>query len=190
MFQMENLTTIHTKAIESAHAFAELALDSAKSVSDIHQDAVKDAMQAIHNKVADLIQIKDLKQATELVKVEDAQAAFAEAITIQSKISKVFKKSNHEIVQMIDLAHDESKAQLRKMVQDSTKNAPQGSEPVINTFEFLLESSIKAYDQAYVASKEVFESVEKSIDNAFGSFQGHLASEKKTTAKKTKAIAA
>ena len=46
MFQTEKLIAAQAKAIESAQVLAQLAIENAKAVADIHYDATKDAVLA------------------------------------------------------------------------------------------------------------------------------------------------
>lgn len=73
MLHTEKLIAHQAKAIESAQTLTRLAIDNAKAVVDIHHDAAKDAVVAAQVKAAQILAIKDAKEALEIFTVEEAQ---------------------------------------------------------------------------------------------------------------------
>ena len=190
MFQTEKLTAVQTKAMESVNILTHLAFDSANTVTDIQYDLAKQAVHSMHSKATEFTKIKDVKEMVEWLKPQSPQIVLPEVMQVQNKITKVLRKNKSEVIEMIESAIDDSKSETREIVKDFVKNTPVSSEPVISTFESIIDASIQSYDQGYVASKEVFEMLEKSFDSTMSAFYGQLAPEKKSTVKRTKVIAA
>ena len=189
MFQTDQFVANQAKVIESAQALSQLAIESVKAVSDIHCDAAKEALAATQAKATDLVKIKSAKEALEVFKAEDAQLVLAEVTAVQSKVVHVLRKSNHEVMTMLESAINESKADLKKIVKESTKSAPAGSEAFVNTFDYLFDASLQTFDQAYTASKDAFTAFEKTFDDTISSFQSQYKAVKPAS-KTRKAIAA
>jgi uncharacterized membrane protein YccC len=165
MSQNDKLVDSHGKAIEFAQALTHLAIENLKAISEINYHAAKDAVTKAQTKASDLVNIKDVKEVWEAIKIEDAQAVVAELITTQSKVSEILRKSNQEVMEMIESAMNESKADMRKLVKDSCKNPPKGFETFITAFENLFDTSLQSFDQAYSTSKEAYKNLENTIDN-------------------------
>jgi len=190
MNQTEKLVATQAKAIESAHELAQLAIENAMAMTDIHFDVTKEVVATAHTKAAHMLAIKDPKEALDIFKTDEAQEVISEVSAIQSKVAKVISKSNKEVVKMIELSIDDSKSELRKLAKEITGSAPAGSGPVISMFEFTLDASLQSFDQAYNASKDVYVNFEKTIESTFNSFHDQYAPTKKAASKKTRAIAA
>jgi hypothetical protein len=189
MYQTEKFVAAQAKAIESAQELAQLAIENAKAITDIHFDVTKEAAQLTQAKAAHLLAIKEAKEVLEIFKAEDAQEVLSEVSVIQSKVAKVISKSNKEVVAMIDSAIDDSQAEFRKMAKEITGMAPVGSAPVVTVFDYLFDATLQTFDQAYAVSKEAYTNFEKTMESTISSFQGQMTSAKKA-AKKPKAIAA
>jgi tRNA G10 N-methylase Trm11 len=190
MFQTDKLVATQAKAIESAQALAQLAIDNAKVVAEIHYGATKDAVATAQSKASEILVFKDPKEVLEMFKTEVTPVVIAEVTAVQSKVSKVIRKTNKEAIVMLDSAISESKADLKKMVEEVTAKAPAGSESFVTTFEYLIDASLKSFDQAYAASKDVYSAFEKNVDGVMHSFQGQFAAESKPVTKARKTITA
>ncbi|MBU3621479.1 phasin family protein [Polynucleobacter sp. CS-Odin-A6] len=190
MYQTEKLIAAQAKAIESAQELAQLAIDNAKAITDIHFDVTKEAVTSTQAKAAHILRIKDAKEALELFRVEEAQEVISEVSAVQSRVNKVISKSNKEVVIMIESAIDDSQAELRQMAKEITGMAPVGSASAVTAFDYMFDAALQSFDQAYAVSKDAYTSFEKTMESTLSAFQGQLMSAKKTAAKKTKAIAA
>ena len=60
----------------------------------------------------------------------------------------------------------------------------------INTFDYLMDSTLQTFDQAYLASKEACVNFENSVDGAMSAFQSQFSSASKSGSKVRKVIAA
>ena len=190
MFQTEKLIATHAKAIESAQALTRLAIDNAKAVVDIHHDAAKDAVVATQLKAAQILTMKDAKEALEIFTAEEAQAVFCEVSAIQGKVAKVISKTNKEVVDMIESAMDESKLELKKIVKEISNGVPTSAAPAISAFDYVFDAAVQGFDQAYAVSKDAYTSFEKTIESSLNLFQDQYVPSKKAAPKKQKAIAA
>ncbi|WP_438978810.1 hypothetical protein [Polynucleobacter sp.] len=190
MFQTEKLIAAQAKAIESAQVLAQLAIENAKAVADIHYDATKDAVVATQVKAAQILTIKDAKEALEIFTADEAQAVLSELSAIQGKVSKVISKSNKEVVDMIESAMDESKLELKKMVKEISNGVPTSAAPAISAFDYVFDAAVQGFDQAYAVSKDAYTSFEKTIESSLNLFQDQYVPSKKAAPKKQKAIAA
>ena len=190
MYQTEKLVAAQAKAIESAQELAQLAIENAKAITDIHFDVTKEAAQLTQAKAAHLLAIKEAKEVLEIFKAEEAQEVISEISVIQSKVAKVISNSNKEVIAMIESAIDDSQAELRQMAKEITGMAPVGSAPVVTVFDYLFDATLQTFDQAYAVSKEAYTNFEKTMESTMSSFQGQITSSKKAATKKPKAIAA
>jgi len=190
MNQTEKLVATQAKAIESAHELAQLAIENAMAMTEIHFDVTKEVVATAHIKAAHMLAIKDPKEALDIFNAEEAQEVISEVSAIQSKVAKVISKSNKEVVKMIESSIDDSQAELRKLAKEITGSAPAGSGPVISMLEYTLDASLQSFDQTYAASKDIYANIEKSVNGVMSSFQNQFATTSKPATKSRKAIAA
>jgi hypothetical protein len=190
MYQTEKFVAAQAKAIESAQELAQLAIENAKAITDIHFDVTKEAAASTQAKAAHILAIKEAQEVLEIFKAEEAQEVLSEVSVIQSKVAKVISKSNKEVAAMIESAIDDNQAELRQMAKEIAGMAPVGSAPVVTVFDYLFDATLQTFDQAYAASKDVYVNFEKTIESTYSSFQNQYSSTKKVAAKKIKAIAA
>ena len=190
MFQADKLVATQAKAIESAQVLTQLTIDNAKAVAEIHYDATKGAVATAQAKAGEIFNVKDPREVLEMIKAEVAPVVIAEVTAVQSKVAKVIRKTNKEVVEMFESAIDESKADLKKMVKEVSAKAPAGSESFVTTFDYLFDASLQTFDQAYSASKHVYSAFEQNVDSVTNSFQGQFAAESKPVNKSRKAITA
>ena len=190
MFQADKLVATQAKVAESAQALAQLAIENVKTITEIQYDAAKDAVAAAQAKASKMLSIKNPKEVIEIIKAEDAPVVIAEVTAVQSKMTKAIRKGNKEVVEMFKSAIDESNADLIKLVKEVTAKAPAGSEAFINTFDYLMDSTLQTFDQAYLASKEACVNFENSVDGAMSAFQSQFSSASKPGSKVRKVIAA
>lgn len=109
---------------------------------------------------------------------------------VQSKVTKTILQTNQEAVEMFESVVNESKANLKKLVNEVSAKAPTGSEPCVHAFTYLINVSLQHFDQAYLASKDAHTVFEKSVDDVMSSFQGQLAQESRSATKTSSAITA
>jgi len=195
MNQTEKLVATQAKATQSAHAMAQLAIENAMAMAEIHFDATRDVLATAQAKAAQILALKDPKEALDIFKTEEVQEVISGVSAMQSKVSKVINKSNKEVVKMIESSIDDSQAELKQLAKEITSSAPVGAEPVIYMFEHTLDASLQSFDQAYAATKDVYVNFEKTIESTLSSFHDQYAPTKKaaskqTATKKTKAISA
>jgi len=190
MYQTEKLVAKQTKAIESAHELAQLAIENAMAMTEIHFDVTKTAVASAHSKAAHILAIKDPKEVLDIFKAEQAQEVLSEVSGIQNKVAKVISKSNKEVVKMIESSIDDSQAELRKIAKEISGMAPAGSAPAISMFEYLFDAGLQSFDQAYATSQDTYASFEKSVHGVMNSFQDQYATTSKPASKSRKAIAA
>jgi len=176
MFQNTlNMNATQAKTIESAQAIAQLAVQSVEQIAEINYDAAKEVVTAAQAKSAKLTQLKDPKAALEMFDAESAKEVAAQVVVYQNKVTKVLRKSSKEVTGMIDLAIDDSQADLIKFVQEATAQAPAGSEAFVSAFNTAFDATLKSFEQVRATSNDAYASFEKSVDAAMSSFQGQVA---------------
>ena len=190
MYQADKLVATQAKVAESAQALAQLAIENAKTIAEIQYDAARDVVATAQAKASKILSIKDPKEVLEMIAVKDAPVVIAEVTAVQSKMTKVIRKGNQEVVEMFESAIDESRADLKKLVKEVAAKAPAGSEAFVNIFDYLLDSTLKTFDQAYSASKDACANYEKSIDGAMSTFRGKFVTVSKPAPKAHKVITA
>lgn len=169
------LTAAQAKSLESAQTIATLTVQSVEAIAAINYDAAKEVATTVQAKSAKLIQLKDPKAALEMFDAETAQEAAAHVVGYQNKINKVLRQNSKEVVSLIDLAIDDSKADLKKFIKEATTQAPAGSEAFVSAFNSVFEATLKSFDQARATSQDAYANFEKSVDAAMSSFQGQVA---------------
>lgn len=117
MFQTSKFVVTQAKAFEFAQVLAQLAINNAKVVAEIHYDASKNAMTTAQIKAGEILGTNDPKAALQIIKSEDAPVVIAEVSAVHSKVTKVIRKANKEAVELFESAMNESKADLKKWLK-------------------------------------------------------------------------
>jgi hypothetical protein len=169
------LTAAQARSLESAQTIATLTVQSAEAIAEINYDVAKEVVSAAQAQSAKLIQLKDPKEALQMFDAETAKEAAAQVVGYQNKVNKVLRKNSKEVVSLIDLAIDDSKADLEKFVKGATAQAPAGSEAFVSAFNSVFDATLKSFDQARASSHDAYANFEKTLENAMSSFQGQVA---------------
>ncbi len=190
MFQNQlndQLVQAQAKSVETAKHLAQVAVQSAQELAEINQAIAKDVVAAAQDGTTQLLAIKDPQQLAKLAQPESAQEAAKYAAAYQAKVSKVIRKSNKEVADVVDASIDDARADLVKMVKEATKTAPVGSEAFVSAFKSMFDASIQQFDQVRASAADAFTNFEKSVDAAMANVQGAQSSATKPAAKSRKA---
>ena len=173
------LSQINSKGLEASFSLSEAALANAQKLADLNYAASKDALVNTQDSIQQVLTAKDPKQVSELLSTETLQAASAQAIAYQKKMSKVLRDGNKEFANVVDASIDQLQDDLQDWINTVATNAPAGSDAFLSSFKTVYGSALQGFEQFRAASKEAFASAEKTTDQAIDAIQGQIAQVKK-----------
>jgi len=173
------LSQINSKGLEASFSLSEAALANAQKLADLNYAASKDALVNTQDSIQQVLTAKDPKQVSELLSTETLQAASAQAIAYQKKMSKVLRDGNKEFANVVDASIDQLQDDLQDWINTVATNAPAGSDAFLSSFKTVYGSALQGFEQFRAASKEAFASAEKTTDQAIDVIQGQIAQVKK-----------
>ncbi|MBU3607991.1 phasin family protein [Polynucleobacter nymphae] len=173
------LSQINSKGLEASFSLSEAALANAQKLADLNYAASKDALVNTQDSIQQVLTAKDPKQVTELLSTETLQAASAQAVAYQKKMSKVLRDGNKEFANVVDAGIDQLQDGLQDWINTVATNVPAGSDAFLSSFKTIYGSALQGFEQFRAASKEAFASAEKTTDQAIDAIQGQIAQVKK-----------
>ncbi len=174
------LSQINSKGLEASFALSEAALENAQKLAELNYAASKDALVNVQDSIQQVLTAKDPKQVTELLSAETLQAASAQAVSYQKKVSKVLRDGNKEFTNVVDASIDQLQDDFQDWINTVTTNAPAGSDAFLSSFKTVYGSALQGFEQFRAASKEAFATAEKTADQAIDAVQGQIAQVKKS----------
>ena len=174
------LSQINSKGLEASFTLSEAALENAQKLAELNYAASKDALVNVQDSIQQVLTAKDPKQVTELLSAETLQAASAQAVTYQKKVSKVLRDGNKEFTNVVDASIDQLQDDFQDWINTVTTNAPAGSDAFLSSFKTVYGSALQGFEQFRAASKEAFATAEKTADQAIDAVQGQIAQVKKS----------
>lgn len=163
MFQApEQFVTMQKAAFESVHAIALKSVASFEKLAELNAQAVKANLADVSAQIKAAVAIKDPKSFAELA-ASQAQPA-AEKVSAYSKhVYEIASDYGTEIAQMFEKQFAEGNKQLHSAIELMTKNAPAGSEGLVNFMKGAVTAANSAYDQVSNATKQAVEMAETNF---------------------------
>jgi hypothetical protein len=191
--ELENMMTKvpfdlnYEKLLKPSREMSQVAVDNAKEIARINQQAAQEMAVAFQEKVAELLKGQDPRSAFDYVQAEVLQDAAKKVLEYQTQIAEVFKEGNQEMARLTELMIKQSKEDLIHFVNEATANAPAGSEGYASVFKSAFNTALKNFELIRSATAESFDKFEKSVQNVSNLSTMEKASPRKTTARKTAA---
>ena len=181
------LSQINSKGLEASFSLSEAALENAQKLAELNYAASKDVLVNTQDGIQQVLTAKDPKQVTELLNAETLQAAGTQAVAYQKKVTKVLRDGSKEFANVVDTSIDQLQNGLQDWMNTVAANAPAGSDAFVSSFKTVYGSALQGFEQFRAASKEAFETVEKTTDQAIDAVQGQIAQVKKSAAPASRA---
>ncbi len=166
-------------------AMSELANKALHSVAELVELNITTAKESLAQTSAAAQQMLTAKDAQEIFSLTSTQAQpqAEKALAYGRHLASIATKAQAEITKATEARVAETAKQVTKLIDDLAKAAPAGSENAIALLKASVANANATYEQVVKASKQAFESMEDSVNEATRHFVP-AAAEKPARAKK------
>ena len=159
---VEQFAQINKAAFDSFQAFALKSLQGVEKLAELNIQAVKTSVTESNDQIKALMSVKDAKAFADLA-VSQAQPAADKATAYAKHVYSIGNDVGTELASLIEKQFAESSKQLNSAFDLMTKNAPAGSEGLVNFFKTAVSTANTAYDQVTKATKQAVEMTEANF---------------------------
>ncbi len=167
-------------------AMSELANKALHSVAELVELNIATAKESLAHSSAAAQQMLTAKDAQEVFTLTSSQAQpqAEKALAYGRHLASIATKAQAEFTKATEARVAETTKQVTKLIDDLSKAAPAGSENAFALLKATAHTATTTYEQIVKASKQAFESMEDSVNEATKHFVPTAAGEKPARSKK------
>ena len=183
MFKIDQLTAANEAAIDQFSYFAKLSLANFEKFAELGLGAARDSVETATKHAQTLAAARDVQ---EVIAINSAavEPALKKAYAYSRSAFETFAESNDEVKRVFEKqAADVNKAAVAAL-EEAFKYAPAGSETVVGNVKSAMAAAQSAYDNFVTINKQIFETVEKSVEQNVSTVRGTAARAKRATKKR------
>ena len=175
MFKIDQLTAANEAAITQFAQFAQMSLANIERLTTLGLDAARDSVEQATAHAQSLAGAKDV---TEVIALNSAafepvmKRAYAYSRTAYDSASE----TNNEVKKVFEKQAAEYNRAAVAALEEAFKYAPAGSETLVENVKTAIAAAQTAYNNAAAINKQIYDSVEKSVEQ-------NVATVKSATAK-------
>ena len=166
---VEDLVKVQQELLKATNNVATTAFEAAKKLAELNMQTAKAGFEESTSQMKALMSAKDPKAVTELLQQMSAQFTNPEsgkAAAYAKKVYEISSATGNELTGLIEKQVAATQQQLLVAVDALAKNAPPGSEGVVNLIKQGVVNVNTAYDQIAQGTKQLVEMMETNAANA------------------------
>lgn len=156
--QLALITSLTSKAFESAEKLVELNLTAAKS-----------SLEESANNVRELLAVKDPQSFIALT-TSQAKPNAEKALAYGRHVASIASNVQAEFTRAAEEQIASTSRKVTALVDDVSKNAPAGSENVISMFKSAISNANAGYEQFTKSTKQAVQAMEANVSTATAQF--------------------
>ena len=183
MIKIDQFTAANEAAIEQFSYFAKLSLANVEKFAEIGLEAARESVTLATKHAQAVAGARDVQEviAINQAALEPAlkraytysRSAFENAAETGSEVKRVLEKQNAEV----------QKAAVAAL-EEAFKYAPAGSESVVANVKSAIAASQNAYENMIAVNKQIYDTIEKTVEQSVATAQAAGGSAKRTTKRK------
>ena len=166
---VEDLVKVQQDLLKATNNVASTAFEAAKKLAELNMQTAKAGFEESASQMKALMSAKDPKAVTELLQQMSAQFTNPEggkAAAYAKKVYEISSATGNELTALIEKQITATQQQLLVAVDALAKNAPPGSEGVVNLIKQGVVNVNSAYDQIAQGTKQLVDRMETNATNA------------------------
>ncbi len=166
---VEDLVKVQQELLKATNNVASTAFEAAKKLAELNMQTAKAGFEESASQMKALMSAKDPKAVTELLQQMSSQFANPEngkAAAYAKKVYEISSATGNELTALIEKQISATQQQLLVAVDALAKNAPPGSEGVVNLIKQGVVNVNSAYDQIAQGTKQLVDLMETNTANA------------------------
>ncbi|MGL4768432.1 MAG: phasin family protein [Formosimonas sp.] len=161
----EDFAAAQKASIENFFAITNKAFESMVKLTDLNIAAAKEVLAQAADVSTQVVSAKDA-QGLVAIATTSAQPAADKALAYSKKVYEIASAAQSELSKFAEAQIAQNNQQVAQFIDSASKNAPQGSEAVVNMMKSAVASANTAYDSLTKAAKQAVEIVETNVNNA------------------------
>ena len=168
--QFSAATKTHFEAqLAVMNALTAKAFESVTQVIDLNLSVAKASLEESTLQAKQLLTVKDPQELVALTSAS-AQPVAEKATAYSQQLASIATSAQTEFSKAAELQISESKRQIVAMMEDLSKNAPAGSEPLVAMMKTIFGNANASYEQFTKATKQAAETLDTNVTSAVKQF--------------------
>ena len=183
MLKIDQFAAANEAAIEQFAYFAKLSLANVEKFAALGLSSARESIELATSHAQSLAGARDVNEAIAInsAALEPAlkraytysRSAFEAAAETQADVKRVFEEQNAEV----------QKAAVAAL-EEAFKYAPSGSETVVANVKSAIAAAQSAYDNLAAINKQIYDTVEKTVEQSVATAQAATGKAKRATKRK------
>lgn len=158
----EQFVNLQKSAFETMQTLALTSIASFEKLAELNTQAAKASLAESSEQIKAAIAIKDPKAFVELA-ASQAQPSAEKATAYAKHVYEIATDYGTEIAKLVEKQFAEGNKQINSAIELMTKNAPAGSEGIVNLMKSAVTAANTAFDQVNKATKQVVDMAESNF---------------------------
>lgn len=166
---VDDFVKAQTEVFKASNTVASTAFEGAKKLAELNLQTAKTTMEESAEQVKALMAAKDVKALNEMLTelfTQYGKPESSKAAAYAKHVYEISSATGTEVTALIEKQVAATQKQLLASVDTFAKNAPAGSEGLVNVLKQAVVSANTAYEQVNVATKQLVEMIEANFASA------------------------
>ena len=180
MFKIDQLTAANEAAITQFAQFAQMSLANIERLTTLGLDAARDSVEQATAHAQSLAGAKDV---TEVIALNSAafEPVMKRAYNYSRSVYETAAEGNSEVKRVFEKQTAELNKATVAALEEAFKYAPTGSEAVVENMKSAIATAQAAYANLATINKQIYDTVEKSVEQNVNTVKSAATKAKKTT---------
>jgi phasin family protein len=180
MFKIDQFTAANEAAINQFQYFAQLSLANAERIAELSLASARDSVEQATAHAQSLAGAKDLH---EVIAINSAavEPVLKRAYAISRTAYETAAETNNEVKRVFEKQTAEYNRAAVAALEEAFKYAPAGSETLVENFKTAIATAQSAYNNAAAINKQIYDSVEKSVEQNVATVKSAATKAKRST---------
>jgi phasin family protein len=161
-------------AVDNFVRLANVQLESSRRLADLNFATARDLVEESVKNAQSLANVKDLKEAVAL-QTTNAKPAANKTLAYSRGVYEIFAQVNNELKEIGEAQVAEVNKQVATALDNVSKSAPAGTEPVVAFVKSTVSAATNALDQVTKVNKQLVAAAESNLAAAFAAVEKPLA---------------
>ena len=170
MFKVDQFSAANEAALNQFAHFAQLSLANLEKFAEIGLDAARDSVEQATAHAAALAGAKDVH---EVIAINSAalEPVMKRAYAYSRTVYETAAETNTEMKKVLEKRAAELNTSAVASLEEALKYAPAGSEQVVGNVKSAMEAAKSAYDNLAAINKQLYDTVEKTVEQNVATVQ-------------------
>ncbi len=186
MFKIDQITAANEAAINQFAHFAQLSLANIEKFAELGLGAARQSVEEATRHAQTLAGAKDVH---EVIAINSAvlEPAMKRAYSYSRTVYETAAETNAEVKKVFEQQTAEFNQAAIAALEEAFKYAPAGSETVVGNMKSALAAAQSAYDNLTAINKQLYDTVEKTVEQNVATVQAAAKPRAKAKAKAKRA---